>query len=198
MAEKLFELANASRVIFGVAKHDITIRQDPSVANTGGCVWDTAFVLARWMQPLSWRQAERRTAKMPRGWRRLRLLGIALGHLGCDVIVTEQSSAMSNLAHNVNANPCNKAGTVVAQQLTWGDANEIAAISGSATNINLIVGTDVIYNVEHVEPLLDPSTPSALHDDCPPMLPTARARRNRKAPLTRSKLFRDADDRQCR
>ena len=167
VAEKLFELANASHVIFGVAKHDITIRQDPSVANTGGCVWDTAFVLARWMQPRlgDWRMSGGRLKCLEIG-AGCGLLGIALGHLGCDVIVTEQSSAMSNLTHNVNANPCKKGGTVVAQQLTWGDANEIAAISGSATNINLIVGTDVIYNVEHVEPLLQTlhalSTPTTI------------------------------------
>ena len=47
VAERLFELANASQVLFHINGYDVTIHQDPSVVGTGGCIWDTAFVLAR-------------------------------------------------------------------------------------------------------------------------------------------------------
>ena len=57
-ATALFELANARQVVFEVDGHDLTIQQDPAVVGTGGCVWETSYLMAQWLVPqLAARQA---------------------------------------------------------------------------------------------------------------------------------------------
>lgn len=158
VAERLFELANATHVIYSVCGSEITIGQDPAVVGTGGCVWDTAYVLSRWAE--SRVAAWRARLTPPRRLRVLEvgagcgLLGIALAHMGCDVIVSEQPSAMANLAANASANaPTRDGGSVCALQLDWSHAVDVATAAASGP-YDLIVGTDVVYALEAVEPLL--------------------------------------------
>eukprot|EP00966_Prymnesium_polylepis_P015212 351757-Prymnesium_polylepis.1 len=47
---RLFELANARSVSFSTPGGQVSIRQDPSNTTTGGCVWETAYLLAQWIQ----------------------------------------------------------------------------------------------------------------------------------------------------
>ena len=160
-ADKMFELANATRVVFPVGEHhELTIGQDPSVVGTGGCVWDTAYVLARWVPP---RLATLRS-KLKGKDRRLRclevgagcgLLGLALAHLGCDVLVTEQASAMANLRANLEANPppASTGGMIDAAPMCWTDARDVASTSARGP-WDVIVGTDVVYAIDPVVPLL--------------------------------------------
>ena len=161
VAERLFELANASHVLYRVAGGELSIRQDHTVANTGGCVWDTSFVLARWAEPRigEWRAS----LDPPRPLRVVEvgagcgLLGAALARLGCEVLVTEQPSAMANLRANVEANqpPASSSGggSLAAAQLSWADEGEVAAAAARGP-WDLLVGTDVVYSAEAVEPLL--------------------------------------------
>ena len=180
VAERLFELANASQVLFHINGYDVTIHQDPSVVGTGGCIWDTAFVLARWAQPRirDWRS---RLGSPPRALRCLEvgagcgLLGIALSHLpGVQVILTEQASAMANLTRNCDANPPPTAvpssrssasatagggeggevrGGAEAMKLDWSSSDDVAR-AVSRGPYDLIIGTDVVYCEAAVEPLL--------------------------------------------
>ena len=50
-SEAFFELANAASIavtVPGESDVDVTILQDPANTTTGGCVWETAYVLAEW------------------------------------------------------------------------------------------------------------------------------------------------------
>ena len=51
VSTRLFELANASAVTFATAAGSkVSIEQDPSNTTTGGCVWETAYLLAQWIE----------------------------------------------------------------------------------------------------------------------------------------------------
>lgn len=155
-ATALFELANATHVVFRVGGRELTIQQDPGVVGTGGCVWETAYLMAQWLQP--------RLAELQREDRPLRclevgagcgLLGVALAHAGCDVLLTEQESAMANLSANVAANAPPKAsgGVCAAAPLSWLDDCELEAVAARGP-WQVLIGTDVVYKAELVRPLL--------------------------------------------
>ena len=160
-ATALFELANATHVVFGVGGHDLTIQQDPAVVGTGGCVWETSYLMAQWLRP----QLEARQATLGRRQRLLEvgagcgLLGIAAAHNGCEVLLTEQASAMANLRANVEANPPpggggTSGGTARALELSWTSAADVATAAASGP-WDVLTGTDVVYKAELVAPLLD-------------------------------------------
>tara|TARA_B110001452_G_scaffold179507_1_gene150669 strand:- start:2573 stop:3493 length:921 start_codon:yes stop_codon:yes gene_type:complete len=155
-ATALFELANATHVVFRVGGRELTIQQDPSVVGTGGCVWETAYLMAQWLQP--------RLDELQRDGLPLRclevgagcgLLGVALAHAGCDVLLTEQESAMANLSANVAANapPEASGGACAAASLSWIDDGELEAVAARGP-WQVLVGTDVVYKAELVRPLL--------------------------------------------
>ena len=83
------------------------------------------------------------------------LLGIALAHLGCSVLLTETADALPNLVRNVESNQPLAAGggSCAAAQLHWGD--EVDTRSAVARGPwDVLVGTDVVYQAENVLPLL--------------------------------------------
>lgn len=168
LAERLFEMANQERVQFPAARPGdapLVVRQDASIPHTGGCVWETCVLLmlyarARWQQ---------RAQQAASGGARLRclevgagcgLLSLALSRMGFDVTATEQPGVLENLQHNIerdSARAPKDAGACRAVRLRWGDADDIAALLGSdcsEARFDLIVGTDVVYKLELVEPLL--------------------------------------------
>ena len=156
-ATALFELANATHVVFGVGGHDLTIQQDPAVVGTGGCVWETSYLMAQWLRPqLAARQAAHGKQRLLEVGAGCGLLGIAVAHMGCDVLLTEQASAMANLRANVEANPPagSDGGTARALELSWTSASDVAAAAASGP-WDVLAGTDVVYKAELVAPLLD-------------------------------------------
>jgi predicted nicotinamide N-methyase len=157
-ATALFELANATHVEFGVGGHDLTIQQDPAVVGTGGCVWETSYLMAQWLRPqLAARQAARGRQRLLEVGAGCGLLGIAAAHMGCEVLLTEQASAMANLRANVEANPPPGSGvgggTARALELSWTSAADVAAAAASGP-WDVLTGTDVVYKAELVAPLL--------------------------------------------
>ena len=158
-ATALFELANATHVVFGVGGHDLTIQQDPAVVGTGGCVWETSYLMAQWLRPqLAARQAAHGRQRLLEVGAGCGLLGIAAAHMECDVLLTEQASAMANLRANVEANPPpgsgSSGGTARALELSWTSAADVAAAAASGP-WDVLTGTDVVYKAELVAPLLD-------------------------------------------
>lgn len=154
-ATALFELANATHVVFSVGGHELTIQQDPSVVGTGGCVWETAYLMAQWLQPRLaelQRDGPLRCLEVGAG---CGLLGIALAHAGCDVLLTEQGTAMDNLSANVAANapPETSGGACAAAPLSWTEDGELDAVAARGP-WQVLVGTDVVYKAELVRPLL--------------------------------------------
>lgn len=158
-ATALFELANATHVVFGVGGHDLTIQQDPAVVGTGGCVWETSYLMAQWLRPqLAARQAAHGRQRLLEVGAGCGLLGIAAAHMECEVLLTEQASAMANLRANVEANPPpgsgSSGGTARALELSWTSAADVAAAAASGP-WDVLTGTDVVYKAELVAPLLD-------------------------------------------
>ena len=161
-AERMFELANASTVSFrALPGVHISIRQDPANSTTGGCIWETSYLLARW----ALRELEPRLSATVAGdGSKLRvlelgsgcgLLGISLGCAGAHVLLTETAEAMDNLIHNVEANhpPTHRGGSTASALLHWGNEDHIdkARMHGP---FDLCLGTDVVYVTSMVRPLL--------------------------------------------
>ncbi|KAJ1625550.1 putative methyltransferase-domain-containing protein [Pavlovales sp. CCMP2436] len=161
LATTCFELANAEHVSFAASSgRTLLIRQDAAIPHTGGCIWETSYALALWarahLEPIA-RRASKRGAPL----RVLELgagcgfLGLALAHMGFEVVCSEQPGVLANLVHNVLANEpraLGLPGACIAEVLRWGDSEDIAALTGAP--FNYVVGTDVVYIPELVQPLL--------------------------------------------
>ena len=76
--------------------------------------------------------------------------------MGCEVVLTEQASAMANLCANVEANPTSGSGGGMARalELSWTSAADVATAAASGP-WDVLTGTDVVYKAELVAPLLD-------------------------------------------
>lgn len=87
------------------------------------------------------------------------LLGLVLSHLGAQVVLTEAAEAMSILTTNVtkkrNLKRLPASASVEALKVDWTSETDISAlVRGNPGMFDVIVGTDVIFNIELVEPLL--------------------------------------------
>jgi len=166
-SERMFELANAPRVRFTVpviaGAGEVIIRQDPANETTGGCVWETSYLLAQW----AIRELEPRLKAAARGGGSTRvrclevgagcgLLGLSLAAAGADVVLTETASAMPNLEHNVRENPppTSRGGSSSTQTLHWGDEAHVASARARGP-FDLLLGTDVVYVEAMVVPLME-------------------------------------------
>ena len=147
----------------------VWIRQDPAVVEcTGGVLWETAFLLSTFLlndadySPILLRGAGAALPTVLELGAGCGLVALAAGEAGCAAVTTEAPPAMDNLAHNVKANrKLVKAGggKVKAMPLSWGNADDAAAVrikhgGGGGGTFDLIVGTDVVFNVALVQPLL--------------------------------------------
>ena len=164
-SEAFFELANAASIAVAVPGDldiDVTILQDPANTTTGGCVWETAYVLAEWAY---WRLPAFEAVDLRGRLRRPRCLelgagcgltGIALARSGAaaEVLLTEVAGAMDNLRRNVEANPvADDRYPCRAAALDWTNDAEVAAVAARGP-WDVILGTDVIFRLDLVEPLL--------------------------------------------
>lgn len=84
------------------------------------------------------------------------LLGLVLAHFGYKVVLTEHPDVLPNLEQNVERNvQQNKDISAIALPLRWGEEKDMKAIENlDICPFDMIVGTDVVYQVEYVEPLL--------------------------------------------
>ena len=152
-AEAFFDLANATHVRFPVSRGaTVTIRQDPENQTTGGCVWETSYLLALWtLRTLEPRLSNRgRTDNGPVRCLEVGagcgLLGIALASAGASVIVTECAAAMANLEWNVARNPPPPAthGALSARTLDWTDHAHARGARAEGP-FSFLLGTDCVY-----------------------------------------------------
>eukprot|EP00929_Paragymnodinium_shiwhaense_P081675 TRINITY_DN42803_c0_g2_i1.p1 TRINITY_DN42803_c0_g2~~TRINITY_DN42803_c0_g2_i1.p1 ORF type:complete len:391 (+),score=63.50 TRINITY_DN42803_c0_g2_i1:122-1174(+) len=162
-AEKLFELANKACVGLTVGGHKIVVQQDNTATeHSGGVVWETSYFLARYLeqhvlQDLALQERQQlRVVEIGAG---CGLLGLALARLGCQVVLTEQPSALANLKANAMAQMSSPkyeksgGGQVTVKRLSWGDAKDIAKVCRKGP-FDLIVATDVVFTEGLVDPLL--------------------------------------------
>lgn len=168
--ERFFELANSDLFRYATTSGaEVEILQDRKTqAHTGGIVWETAFMLATYLEKTgisaSTKDPNPTVLELGAG---CGLLGIVLATSRCRVMLTEQPEALGNLQQNVkrNAAAFNKARAMVptVMQLRWGCREDMDAVSESSLcPFDLIVGTDVVYQSDFVEPML--STMHAMAD----------------------------------
>lgn len=168
-SSRLFELANCRTVNFKTTRGtEVRIRQDPSNVSSGGCVWETAYLLALWIEQEiesgrhHW--CSKWTAHMSDNGQAVRcvelgsgcgLLGIVLAHSGAHVLLTDTADAMPNLEWNVANNelPSSCKGAVTVRKLHWGDDRDIESVVADGP-FELLLGTDIVYCTSSVEPLL--------------------------------------------
>jgi predicted nicotinamide N-methyase len=160
---QFFELANTDTVRYETRTGTvIDIRQDRNNnTHTGGIIWETAFLLAMYLENHVLNTSKAKRTAQPLSVLEVGagcgLLGLVIAHGGHQVVLTEHPDALGNLQRNVVANrgtlPTKASAT--AAQLRWGVREDIDAVTSLGTGtFDMIVGTDVVYQAELVEPLL--------------------------------------------
>ena len=157
-AEFFFDLANESRVVYRCATSPpktITVQQNKDIEDsTGGIVWETSFLLATYLERRSLCAPRSAVLEVGAG---CGMLGLVLAAHGCRVVVSEASEAMANLTRNVAAVKAQQGSAlrVEARLLRWDVASDVESAAASAeAPFDLVVGTDVFFSPELVEPLL--------------------------------------------
>ena len=119
----------------------------------GGRVWVAAPALCDWMASVAEQFAGTSCLELGAG---CGLTGIALARSGAaaEVLLTEVAGAMDNLRRNVEANPvADDRYPCRAAALDWTNDAEVAAVAARGP-WDVILGTDVIFRLDLVEPLL--------------------------------------------
>ena len=182
-SDYFFELANQDKVVYKCRSDGsaLEVSQDRDIEeSTGGIIWETSFLLADWLimqqkssalasGPLA-ASANPSILEVGSG---CGLLGLALAKdmTAGRVVLTETDEALSNLQLNVAANlethaesfrfrtsseKDGRRSRVAAARLRWDVASDRSAVTTDhGSKFDLIVGTDVIFNVQLVRPLLD-------------------------------------------
>lgn len=157
-AEFFFDLANERHVSYRCATNPpkvVTVSQDKDIEEcTGGIVWETSFLLATFLEQ---QKLIRKNAKVLEVGAGCGMLGCVLACHGCRVVLSEATEAMVNLERNVQAVVAAHRHNLIAQArlLRWDNSDDILKIARSdVAPFDLILGTDVIFKPDLVEPLL--------------------------------------------
>ena len=181
---RLFELANAPAVAYRCqGGQRITVRQDRTAkVHTGGIVWETAFLLALFLEQRQQRRRQQQQQQRQQQQQQQQqqpatpcnvgarhvlevgagcgLLGMVLAAAGCNVVLTEHPIALANLRCNVEACKISSQRARVAQ-LDWTKESHLQELiaaqnaRGCPRCFDTIVGTDVVFSEHLVVPLLN-------------------------------------------
>jgi predicted nicotinamide N-methyase len=160
LESRLFELANAPAVAYRcIGGQHVTVQQDREAkVHTGGIVWETAFLLALFLEP-QWPQPRpRHVLEVGAG---CGLLGMVLAAAGSDVVLSEHPIALANLQRNVAACSAVAPERARVARLDWTEQGDVRALAaaqlarGCPPCFDTIVGTDVVFSEHLVVPLLD-------------------------------------------
>ncbi|PRQ33423.1 putative lysine methyltransferase, S-adenosyl-L-methionine-dependent methyltransferase [Rosa chinensis] len=147
-----------------VLGHDLQFIQDPNSKHLGTTVWDASLVFAKFLEKNS-RRGKFSPSKL-KGKRVIELgagcgvAGFGMALLGCDVVMTDQVEVLPLLMRNVERNtsritqmnPGSESfGSVQVAELNWGNEDHIRAVDPP---FDYIIGTDVVYKEDLLEPLL--------------------------------------------
>lgn len=157
VSERLFELANRPSVRVAVGRSYVEVAQDRAASeHSGGVVWETSYFLLRYLEKQV--LPGRKTLRVLELGAGCGLLGLCLARLGCEVTLTEQLLALTNLRANVSSSNASavvgggKAAT--AAELSWGEEVDIKALRARGP-FDLLVGTDIVFAARLVRPLLE-------------------------------------------
>ncbi|KAL6195828.1 hypothetical protein ACLB2K_031446 [Fragaria x ananassa] len=147
-----------------VMGNELQFVQDPNSKHLGTTVWDASLVFAKFLEKNS-RRGKFSPEKL-KGKRVIELgagcgvAGFGMALLGCDVVMTDQVEVLPLLMRNVERNTSritqkNSAsesfGSVQVAELSWGNEDHIRAVDPP---FNYIIGTDIVYKEDLLEPLL--------------------------------------------
>ncbi|EFJ17374.1 hypothetical protein SELMODRAFT_114854, partial [Selaginella moellendorffii] len=146
--------------------HPLLISQDPNSKHVGTTVWDSSVVFAKFLEKNCNRgqlngvqMAGKRAIELGAG---CGVAGLAMALMGCNVVLTDQVEVLPLLLKNVERNVARiklasvtstseSVGNVSVAELDWGNSCHIAALEPP---FDFIIGTDVVYAAQHLEPLL--------------------------------------------
>lgn len=177
VANVFFELANSPLISYRINDTmDIRIRQDVEACgeHTGGIVWETSFLLLNYLRSLKMGDGTTNQSKYPCGKRLVEvgagcgMLGLGIYHskLAKQVVMTETDQVLANLKENMAANfkkgkKRTKKGAesnvdrLRACALDWTRCEEDCQKAGiDPHSADMIVGTDVVFSMRFVDPLL--------------------------------------------
>ncbi|XP_050369453.1 uncharacterized protein LOC126787626 [Argentina anserina] len=145
-----------------VLGHELQFIQDPNSKHLGTTVWDASLVFAKFLEKNS-RRGKFSPSKL-KGKRVIELgagcgvAGFGMALLGCDVVMTDQVEVLPLLMRNVERNTSRitqmsseSFGSVQVAELNWGNEDHIRAVDPP---FDYIIGTDVVYKEDLLEPLL--------------------------------------------
>ena len=135
-------IAAANQLAFNVSKDDVGTW-------TGGEVWESATILARYLRDTDMDWAATRVVEVGAG---AGLVGLTAAKCGaCEVWLTDQVLHLA--AHNADQNfPDAERARVKLQTMKWGDVETISRVC-SGGGFDLILASDVIYHPQHVRHL---------------------------------------------
>ncbi|BBN17725.1 protein N-lysine methyltransferase METTL21D [Marchantia polymorpha subsp. ruderalis] len=163
-----FNTPQTDAVEVDVLGHNLLIKQDPNSKHLGTTVWDSSLVFVKFLERNS-KKGEFSRAKLA-GKRVIELgagcglAGLGMALLGCDVVVTDQIEVLPLLLRNVERNlsrakytasDCSYMGSigkVDVAELDWGNETHITA---TGPPFDYIIGTDVVYKEQYLEPLIN-------------------------------------------
>ncbi|XP_031389423.1 protein-lysine methyltransferase METTL21D [Punica granatum] len=142
--------------------HQLQFSQDPNSKHHGTTVWDASLVLVKFLEKNS-RKGRFCPSKL-KGKRVIELgagcgvAGFGMALLGCDVVATDQAEVLPLLRRNVERNTSrilqtnpDSLGSIQVAELDWGNGDHIKAIHPP---FDYIIGTDIVYAEQLLEPLL--------------------------------------------
>ncbi|KAF3454925.1 hypothetical protein FNV43_RR05373 [Rhamnella rubrinervis] len=147
-----------------VMGHELQFSQDPNSKHLGTTVWDASLVFAKFLEK-NCRRGRFSPSKL-KGKRVIELgagcgvAGFGMALLGCDVVATDQIEVLPLLRRNVERNSSrivqmnpgsDSFGSVQVEELSWGNEDHIRAVGPP---FDYIIGTDVVYAENLLEPLL--------------------------------------------
>ncbi|XP_015874557.2 uncharacterized protein LOC107411479 [Ziziphus jujuba] len=147
-----------------VMGHELQFSQDPNSKHLGTTVWDASLVFAKFLEK-NCRRGRFSPSKL-KGKRVIELgagcgvAGFGMALLGCDVVATDQKEVLPLLRRNVERNTSrivqmnpgsDTFGSIQVAELNWGNEDHIRAVGPP---FDYIIGTDVVYAENLLEPLL--------------------------------------------
>ncbi|GAB2285078.1 hypothetical protein Dimus_019533 [Dionaea muscipula] len=158
-------LPNSSAVTIELLGHHLQFSQDPNSNHLGTTVWDASMVFAKFLEK-NCRKGRFCQSKL-QGKRVIELgagcgvAGFALAMLGCEVVATDQKEVLPLLQRNLERNRSyvlqmnpgfsDSFGSIKVAELDWGNKDHIEAV---CPPYDFIIGTDVVYSEQLLEPLL--------------------------------------------
>eukprot|EP00920_Eleutheroschizon_duboscqi_P002996 GHVT01007170.1.p1 GENE.GHVT01007170.1~~GHVT01007170.1.p1 ORF type:complete len:231 (-),score=7.50 GHVT01007170.1:155-847(-) len=149
----------------------VNIVSKPSQAaklGTGTHLWDASIYLSRLLQTSQWRRSVQGASVLELG-AGCGMCGIAAHHLGADfVVMTDCKEILGLTQENVSRNTEYKdasGSAIYVRELNWGQTDlpkfrndlntTVKTPDNSCVSFDLILGADVVFRLDLVEPLLD-------------------------------------------